>query len=158
MKPRPIAGSLMTLFMGLLTTLNVSAMPPLPPPNGPMPCHGAMAGDFEPQPPFLHGISLTEAQKDQVFAIMHRAAPTLRTKEREVWQAHRALHELALSATYDEPKAKSIADAAARAMTETALLHADVNNQIFGLLTPGQRKQIAAGGPQKVGRGHDAPP
>jgi len=147
MKPLRLSLCLLGLGAGILATPAL-ARPPCPPPDGPMMQPGMpMPGEPEPMPPYLRGVQLNDGQRDQVFQIMHRAAPALRGKGQEAGQAQRALHELSLSANYDEAKAKTLADAGARAMAEIALMQAAIDNQIVRLLTPDQRKQIDSAKP-----------
>jgi len=127
-----------------LASLTAMAMPPLADAAA-MP--GPPLTDDAPPPPFLHGILLSDGQQDQVFEIMHRAAPTLRAKAREARRAQQALHELSLSGSYDEAKARALADAVAHAVAEIALLRAGIDNQTVRLLTPEQRKQLDAAKP-----------
>lgn len=133
---------LLALCAGLLTAAPASAMPPGPPPDGPMAAAGPMRDGFDMPPPFLRSMRLTEAQQNQVFDIMHQAAPSLRAKGMEARHAQDQLHELSLSANYDEAKAKSLAEAGARAMVRIALIHSRIDNQVFHLLTPEQRKHL----------------
>jgi periplasmic protein CpxP/Spy len=104
-----------------------------PPPIGP--CH-------EPVPPFLHGVALTEDQRDKVFEITYAQMPNLRAREKEIRRAHEGLIKLSLSTEFDDIKAKALANASAEAMSDVTLIHARLDNKIFGLLTPEQRKQI----------------
>lgn len=139
MKKRSLAICLLAMGIGAVTAPSALAMPPGPPPDSPM-----MPPELDRPPPYLRGVHLSDAQKDQIFDILHRAAPALRAKGSEVRRAQVQLHELAMSASYDETKAKTLADAGARAMAELALLRAGTDNQIFRLLTAEQRKQLAA--------------
>jgi Spy/CpxP family protein refolding chaperone len=52
------------------------------------------------------------------------------------------LIKLSLSTEFDDIKAKALANASAEAMSDVTLIHARLDNKIFGLLTPEQRKQI----------------
>lgn len=109
------------------------------------PHHDAPAfGGHEPTPPFLRGLTLSEAQKDQVFELMHKQVPAMRDKAKASHQAMDELRQLALSDNYDEARAKKLARSAADAQSEMALLHAQSDQKILALLTPEQRKEIAA--------------
>lgn len=96
-----------------------------------------------PLPPFLHGIALSEEQKDAIFAILHADAPALRTRMKAAHKAHEALRELTLSGKYDETKAKELAETAADNMAVLTLLRSRSEARIFQLLTPEQRKQAS---------------
>ena len=92
-------------------------------------------------PPFLHGIELSEAQQDKVFAATYAQAPLLREQEKIAFKAHAQLRELAASSTYDDAKAGALANTAAQAMATISLLQARLEQQLLAVLTPEQRKQ-----------------
>jgi Spy/CpxP family protein refolding chaperone len=121
-------------------------------PNGPPPpdrgwttrLDYGLAGPEGPVPPspMLRGLALSEAQRDKVFAILHKQAPILREKAKAIRRAQEELRALPLSAQYDYTKAKSVADAGAQALGELTLLRADVEHQIYLVLTSEQRQQL----------------
>lgn len=90
----------------------------------------------------LRGLDLTEAQRDQVFSLLHAEAPAMREKAKELRKLRMELQTLALSDTYDEAKAKSLADAGARVMADMAQQAARTGNKVYQLLTPEQRKAL----------------
>jgi Spy/CpxP family protein refolding chaperone len=146
MNVRMITTRLLIPAVGLLAALNASAMPPAPPDGQtgpPAPMGMPMPGEFDPIPPYLRRVQLTDAQKDKVLEIMHRVAPTLRSKEREARRAQQELRDLALSDAYDNAKARHLADTSARTKAGVILVLADADNQIYRLLTAEQRTQIA---------------
>ena len=116
--------------------------------GGPWHGHGAMHGgglafgEGGPLPPHLRALQLSEAQQDRIFAIMHAAAPQAREQAKALHKAHRGLHELATAAKYDDAKAKALSDALAKAVSETALLHARTHHQVYEVLTPEQRELL----------------
>lgn len=116
--------------LALAATATFAAPPPM------------MGPDQEPTPPFLHGVTLTEEQRDKVFEIMHAQIPALRTREKELRQSHEALLRVSLSGEFDDLKAKTLADAGARALAEIALTRARLDHKVYRLLTSEQRKQI----------------
>ena len=91
--------------------------------------------------PMLRHLDLSEAQQDKVFAIMHAQAPQMREHGKALHKARTELRDLALSDKFDDARARALADTAARAQSEMALLRARTVQQIFALLTPEQRKQ-----------------
>ncbi|PLY44315.1 hypothetical protein CSZ94_06135 [Janthinobacterium sp. ROICE36] len=92
-------------------------------------------------PPFLHGIDLSEAQQDKVFAATYAQAPLLREQEKIAFKAHAQLRELAGSSAYDDAKASALANTAAQAMATISLQQARLEQQLLAVLTPEQRKQ-----------------
>jgi protein CpxP len=95
-----------------------------------------------PMPPFLHGIELTEAQRDAIFSILHAEAPAVRERMKAVHKAHEALHALTMSGKYDEARAKELAETAADNMAVLSLLRSRSESRIYALLTPEQRKAV----------------
>jgi periplasmic protein CpxP/Spy len=93
-------------------------------------------------PPYLMGLRLTEEQQDKVFTILHAAAPELREHMKAAHKAHEALRDLGESAAFDNAKAAALAQSAATAESQLALLRARTDHEIFSLLTPEQRSRI----------------
>lgn len=94
------------------------------------------------EPPFLHGLQLSEAQQDKVFAILHAQAPYLREQAKAHEKAARALHDMRLAEKYDDAAAAKQAQAAAQAMANMQLQRVRTDQKLLSLLTPEQRKQI----------------
>ncbi len=103
-----------------------------------MPDDGAMAG----VPPFLHGLKLTDEQRDAIFNITYKQAPAMRDKEKSLRKAHEALHELTKSGRFDESRARSLAQEIADNLGAISLMRARAESEIYALLTPEQRKAI----------------
>lgn len=98
--------------------------------------------------PFLRRVTLTEAQQDRVFAIMHAQEPPRREQMKNVRKAHEALKAMAASGQFDESKAAVLAQAAGQAVAAMALLHARTEAQVMAILTPEQRQQAASERPR----------
>lgn len=113
-----------------------------------------------PLPPFLRGVSLTEAQRDKIFELTYAQIPTLRARSRELRQTHEALMRMTLSGQYDEGKAKKLTETTGRALSDIALLRARTDAAIIELLTQEQRDVVKANDPGKMGQGpgRQAPP
>ncbi len=114
-------------------------------PEGMMPFMGG-------EPPFLHGLDLSEAQQDKVFAILYAEAPYLREQGKAARKAHEALRALAQSAQYDDAKASALAQAGAQAMANIELQQVRTEQKLLALLTPEQRKQMAEHRPHQPPR------
>ncbi|PMQ08637.1 hypothetical protein [Janthinobacterium sp. AD80] len=110
--------------------------PPRGPGFGPGPGPGGQG-----LPPYLHGIELSEAQQDKVFAATYAQAPLLREQQKIAYKAHAQLRELASSSAYDDARASALANTAAQAMATISLQQARLEQQLLALLTPQQRKQ-----------------
>ena len=95
-----------------------------------------------PQPIFLRGLELSEAQRDEVFTILHDQMPEVRKKSRAIRVAQDKLQALASSTQYDNTRARALAETAAKEMMELSLLRARSDQMIYTLLNPAQRKQV----------------
>lgn len=91
-------------------------------------------------PPYLRALSLSEAQRDKVFEIMHAQVPTMRDKAKAACKAEADLRALGVAADYSEAKAQALADASAKAMAEMSLARVKADRQVFEMLTPEQQK------------------
>ncbi len=103
--------------------------------------HHGMGGDALPR--HLNRLDLTEAQRDRIFDIMHAQAPNQRNAAKAMHKAQSDLRDLTAAPDFSEAKAKELADAAAAAMGQMALNRAKTERQVFDVLTPEQRKQLA---------------
>lgn len=112
-------------------------------PFGGFPDHGKAHGGPGCHGLPLHGLALSEAQQDKVFAILHAQAPQVRQLERTAFKAEQEVRRLGFSAQYDEAKAKSLVDAVAKARGELALLRLRGEHQIYDVLTPEQKRQLS---------------
>ncbi|MGC5832142.1 Spy/CpxP family protein refolding chaperone [Ralstonia pseudosolanacearum] len=99
---------------------------------------------------FLHGLKLTEAQRDKVFAIEYAQMPELREQRKAIEHARRDLREMVVSGQYDEARSRALTDALGRAVARETQLRAQADAKILQLLTPEQRKQISDREAQRV--------
>jgi Spy/CpxP family protein refolding chaperone len=90
----------------------------------------------------LHRLHLSEAQQDQLFAIMHAAAPRQRTQAKAERKAQEALRTLGAAPQFDEARANAAARELGQAVADGALLRARLESQVLALLTPEQRQQV----------------
>ncbi|QLQ24017.1 MAG: Spy/CpxP family protein refolding chaperone [Dechloromonas sp.] len=105
--------------------------------------HGGPGMGGGMMPLHLRGLNLSEPQRDKIFEIMHTQAPAMRDKAKAWRKAHDELRALAAVPDFSDAKARSLADAAAKAMAEMTLARARAEHQVFAVLTPEQRKQLA---------------
>lgn len=128
------------------------AMPPMesapmemPPPYMLQGNRGEPTGEpmSEHAPPWLHGIDLSEEVRDKIFDVFHAQAPAMRAREKELRQSMDALRTLALTGDFDDTKAKVLSNTSGRALAEIALMRARTDQQIYRLLTPAQRQEVA---------------
>ena len=92
-------------------------------------------------PPFVRELKLSDAQRDQIFKIMHDQAPAFRDKAIAARKAHEELRDMAFSARYDEARVAALSDTEARAMAELTQMRLRTGNQIYQVLTPEQKKK-----------------
>lgn len=100
-------------------------------------------GDPDHKPPFLRGIDLTEEQRDKIFEITYSQIPVHRTFRKEMRKLQQQMHDLPLSADYDDDKMKKLVDAQTKLQAEHMLKMAEAHNKIYKLLTDEQRKELA---------------
>lgn len=93
-------------------------------------------------PPHLASLNLSEAQQDKIFELMHAQMPKAREAEKQRHQLTAELHKLSSSDAYAESQAKQISEKLAAIEKERALSRAAINNQVYLLLSPEQRKQF----------------
>ena len=103
--------------------------------------HHGMGGDFMPR--HLGRLDLTEAQRDRIFDLMHAQAPIQRNAAKALAKAQGELQALTSAPDFSEARAKELADAVAAASAEMTLNRVRTERQVFDLLTPEQRKQLA---------------
>jgi periplasmic protein CpxP/Spy len=128
------------------------------PPPGPRPGGFFPGGEWGAAPPFLAGLKLTEEQQDKVFEILYAAAPAMRAQSKALHKAHEALMEFNTSEQYDEARAKSLADTAAKADSQLTLLRVHAEHEIYVLLTPEQRKELSDRHHDKGAHDHERRP
>lgn len=87
-------------------------------------------------------IRLSDRQQDQLLALRHAHAPALRAWLDQLSAARGELRAIALAETYDATRAKRAGARAAQASSAIGSMHARLQNAVFALLTPEQRKQI----------------
>ncbi len=119
--------------------------------GGPGPEHVARAGlpppgeaGFGLMPPFLHGLDLSIAQQDKVFAILHAQAATLYEQGKAAARAHDALRSLARAEQYDDAQALALTRDVANAQANLLLQRVRTEQKLLAILTPEQRKKLAA--------------
>ncbi|RFP13715.1 MULTISPECIES: Spy/CpxP family protein refolding chaperone [unclassified Duganella] len=113
---------------------------------------GPGPGFHHGRPPFVHGLELSEAQEDKVFAILHAQEPYLRDQGKAAAKAHEALRALGSADQYDDAKAAALAKDAATAMANIALQHVRTEQKLLAVLTPEQRKKQAEGETRRMPR------
>lgn len=96
---------------------------------------------------YLHGLDLSASQREQISAILAAQEPLLQEKLDILARAEDGLRELGAAPGRSEEKARLCADAVLNAVAAVAALHQETDQQLYALLTPRQRLQLASGGP-----------
>lgn len=105
--------------------------------------HRGMHGHHHGMMGMLHGVKLTDAQRDKVFAIHHAAEPQAYEKFKILRKSHEDLRAIGpMTAQYDEARAKAAIDAAARAKADLQLMRLRTAHEIYGVLTAEQKAQV----------------
>jgi Spy/CpxP family protein refolding chaperone len=95
-------------------------------------------------PHYLHGLELTQTQKDQLFALRHEQAPILREQQKQRHALHQALRETSQAQAFDDAKAQEIASGLANLERDQLLMRARTQARILALITPQQREKAQA--------------
>jgi periplasmic protein CpxP/Spy len=90
----------------------------------------------------LRGLDLTEAQRDQVFKIFHEQSPALHEQMKQMRKARAELTAAAGGERYDAERVRAAAEAQGKAVTQLALLRAQMTQRVHDLLTPEQRAKL----------------
>jgi len=99
------------------------------------------AFDARQLPPDLLRLNLSDEQKAKIGEIIQTQNKALHDSFTSAFNTHEALRNLALSPEYTEAKAKSLSQEGAKAMAETAQIHARIDHAIYQLLNPQQQLQ-----------------
>jgi periplasmic protein CpxP/Spy len=92
----------------------------------------------------LRGLNLTEAQKDQVFTIMHAQAPIMRDTRKQYWALKKELMAVTQADQFDDTKAQQIANKIATLAQSKIMNRARTHAKILEILTPEQREESLA--------------
>jgi len=93
---------------------------------------------------FLRGVRLSDAQRDQVFSLMHQQAPVMRDKAKALGKTRQELRALTLSPQFDEARARSLSDSLAAGIADMTMVRARHAHAVWQLLTPEQKSQVEA--------------
>jgi len=107
-------------------------------------------------------LNLTDAQKQQVKAIMDSTLAAAEANHAKVEEIHKQLHAATTNGQFDETQVRALANQKAQLDADMMVEHFRAMSKVFAILTPEQRtkaeemhKQMGPGGPH---RRHGAPP
>lgn len=90
----------------------------------------------------LRGLDLSDAQREQVRGIFKEQAPAMRERMEIARKAHQELRTASLAPSFDGARVRSLADTAAKALADAAVLRAEAMSKVVALLTPEQRAKL----------------
>jgi len=88
-------------------------------------------------------LGLSDAQREQIDAIMRARADGVRAKVKELRTVREELHGYATSTTFDPAKVKAAADRQAALMSDLTVSRVTAFNQAYKLLTDEQKHKLA---------------
>ena len=91
---------------------------------------------------FMRRLDLTDAQRDQVKKIFEQQAAAMRERMEAARTAQQELRAMAMSPNFDSGRARDLADTAAKAHADAAVIRAEGMSKVFALLTPEQRAKV----------------
>ena len=102
---------------------------------------GGPGGPFGPGGLALRGLDLTDAQREQVKAIMESHRDEQKAIGDRMQAARKALHEAIAADTFDETAVRAKAAEIGAVEADAAVLQARIKSGIFAILTPEQVKK-----------------
>ena len=105
-------------------------------------------GGFGPFGRFGAGLNLSEAQQEQLRQIAERYRSTFEAQRGARGEERRAFDPLAGGA-FDEAAVRAAAQARANAQVEREVAHARMMHEMYNVLTPAQKEQLAAARQQR---------
>lgn len=91
----------------------------------------------------LRGLDLTDAQRDQVRAIMETHREAFQQIGTRLRDAHRGMAQAAQADAVNEAEVRTRSTEVAAAMADQVILRARVRGEVLALLTPEQKQQLA---------------
>jgi len=89
-------------------------------------------------------LDLTQAQQDQMKAILEKEKPTIQPLMKQLMQAHKDLSSLEDAGTFDEAKVRALAAANTQTLTELIVQKARIHSELAQVLTADQKTKLAA--------------
>ena len=129
-------------------------------PQGPPPPHerGFRGGPGDMLRHLARELNLTDEQKAQVRKIMDSVAESAKALHEQLRSLHENQPDPLKDGSFDEAAVRAAAQARANLQVELEVLHARVMSQVFAILTPEQKTQLAAKRQQAERRRPGGPP
>ena len=107
-----------------------------PPPGG----RGGPPGGIDMR--ILMQLDLTDAQQEQIKALLDQQRTESQPYQEQLWQAREAMQAAVEADTFDEAAVRGLAVAEGQATTELSVIRARTGAAIYKLLTTEQRAQL----------------
>ena len=91
---------------------------------------------------FSDVLDLSQAQQDQIKAILNKEKPTVQPLMKQLMQAHQDLEKLEESGTFDEAKVRALAAQNTQTLTELIVQKARIHSEVMQVLTPDQKTKL----------------
>ena len=152
-----ISAAILTMTAAVVFSQNPQPRPDGPTgPRGPF-GHGPQGPgprrDFGP----LHGLNLTDAQREQIKQIHESFAEQTKALREQMRTLHESQSDR-MTGTFDEATVRASAEARAKLHVEQEVLHAKIMSQVANVLTPEQRAQMAERHKHRKPMGPPRPP
>ena len=92
---------------------------------------------------FSDVLDLSQAQQDQIKAILEKEKPTLQPLFKQMMQFHNDMRTLEESGTFDEAKVRALAAQQSQNMTELIVQKARIQSELMQVLTADQKTKLA---------------
>jgi protein CpxP len=153
---RFLVAALAVMLGAVIAKSQTADAPPPPPMHGhEFGMEGHMMGFF------ARYLELSDAQREQMKAVMQRERPTLKPLMEQLRQAHAQMKPYGEGA-YDEVKVRALAAQQTQTLAELTVQQTRIHNELFQLLTPDQQakmKEFEANREARMQQHmHDAPP
>ena len=102
---------------------------------------------------FKH-LGLSDAQRDQVFKIMHDSKPAKYEKMKQMRALRTEMRDAIHSDSFDVKAVRKLAEKKAAIMADLMVLSAQTRNQIYQIMTPEQKQKIKEFSNKRGHHGH----
>ena len=136
-----VAGALL-LAIAMFAFSQQGRRPQGPPPEGGF--GGGPGHRHDGLGPLARDLNLTDAQKAQIKTIQESFETSTKALHDQMRSLHESEPDPASAGTFDEAAVRAAAQARANVQIELEVAHARMMSQIFAVLTPEQKAQLAA--------------
>ena len=94
-------------------------------------------------PRILHQLDVTDAQREQIRTLVEANREANQALHEQLRANHEAVRAASLTTTFDEGQVRALIAAGEAIRTDLALSEARLTSQVYALLTPEQRAELA---------------